>query len=311
MQNRENIMKLYISTSKAVCIILVVIAMAAGNKASAQLLPFGSQYFFNQYLANPAFAGAEEGFTGNAVYRSQFSAPQGSPVTQALTAEYGFGNRVGAGLNIYNDKAGILKRTRAVATYAYHLPLNEEGSKMHFGLSVGITSERLNTEDIVGDMSDPSIARFNNASAKVDGDFGIAYTGNKFNIQAALPNMRQLFKKDETNAVNWTVFYTALSYKFELDENGETSLEPKAAYRGVRGYDNIFDAGANLAVLDEQLYFSAIYHTSKNATFGFGVNVKKYKIAVLANYTTNTASMSNYTNGAFNVGLRVNLGTNN
>jgi hypothetical protein len=61
MQNRENIMKLYISTSKAVCIILVVIAMAAGNKASAQLLPFGSQYFFNQYLANPAFAGAEEG----------------------------------------------------------------------------------------------------------------------------------------------------------------------------------------------------------------------------------------------------------
>jgi hypothetical protein len=155
------------------------------------------------------------------------------------------------------------------------LPLNEEGSKMHFGLSVGITSERLNTEDIVGDMSDPSIARFNNASAKVDGDFGIAYTGNKFNIQAALPNMRQLFKKDETNAVNWTVFYTALSYKFELGRKRRNKSRTKAAYRGVRGYDNIFDAGANLAVLDEQLYFSAIYHTSKKCHFWFRGECKK------------------------------------
>ncbi|OOQ57496.1 hypothetical protein BC343_14430 [Mucilaginibacter pedocola] len=276
-------------------------------QAQAQLVPLASQYYFNRYLGNPAFAGSTEGFKGNLAYRSQFNSVEGSPVTGAFTGEYGFNNRVGIGATVFTDKAGLLRRTRAVATYAYHLPV-AQGETLHFGLSGGISTERLNTSNLQGDMSDPSIARFNNSSASIDGDFGIAYTNSALTIQAMLPNMRQLFKKEITNTVNWAVFYTAISYKLPLGDDGDGTLEPLAALRGVKGGDQIFDIGANLAMLNNNLMLNAMYHTSKNATLGLGVNVASINSAVMVNYTLNTAGMNRFGNSnVFQVGLRVDL----
>jgi len=139
-------------------IFLLLIWLFAGNQqARAQLNPMGTQYYQNQYLGNPAVAGLEAGLNLNLGYREQWSSVPGAPVAQTLTADYGFTEKLGGGLNIYNDKAGLYSRTRLLAGFAYHLPLGEE-SHLSFGLSLGFMSERVSEEQIKGDASDDEIS---------------------------------------------------------------------------------------------------------------------------------------------------------
>lgn len=274
--------------------------------AKAQLNPMGAQYYTNQYLGNPAFAGIEQGLKLNGGLRKLWSNVPGSPLTQTVTADYGF-KKVGLGINALNESAGLQRMTRVVASYAYHLPLNNESSQLHFGISGGVLTQRLESEDIQGNPNDPLIGLYNSRKAYLDGDFGIAFTSNKLNLQAAIPNLKSFFKKDEIKLADVATFYSAASYRIKLEEgiNG-MEIEPKVAYRGVKGFDNIWDAGAQLSLSDQQLLFTGMYHSSKSASFGFGMDFrKKYLISGL--YTTQTSALSGYTNGSFELNLRINF----
>ena len=276
------------------------------QEAIAQLSPMGAMYFQNQYLGNPAMAGSAKGLNLNLGYRQQWSSIPGGPVMQTFTADYEFNAKVGLGLNVYNDQAGLLKRTRTVASYAYHLPLNEDNRKLSFGLSLGFMNERISNEDIHGDPGDLNVSLYNQRETYIDGDFGIAYTSNRLSLQAVVPNMKSYFKRDiTTNPVDRSTFFSAISYKVKLSQADGLGIEPKVAYRGVKGFDNIVDAGANLSYANNQVNFFGMYHSSKSTTFGLGLNY--HSIGFIAIYTNATTSLGSYVNGNFEIGLKLNL----
>lgn len=275
-------------------------------QVKAQLGPLAAQYFQNPYLANPAMAGVNQGLEVSLGYRSQWSKMPGAPEQQALTLAYGK-NRTGWGVNLYLDRTGLQRQLRALASYAYHLPLSTEQA-LHFGLSVGISQQRLSLEDIQGRPDDLSAQRYNDRDAYLDGDFGIAYTYNGFRLEASLPNLDRLLRSNRENGmVDIATFYAAAGYKFGLTTDQNLQLEPKVAYRGVKGFDSVIDAGAAFWFEDGQLMLSGLYHSSKSATFGLGMDLKK-KYRVLATYTTQTSALSNYTNGSFELGLGMKFG---
>jgi len=284
------------------------ITVSSIAESSAQLHPLSGIYYQNQYLGNPAMAGQEEGLNINLGYRQQWSSMPGAPVTQSLTGDYGFSSKVGLGLNLYNDKAGLLSRTRVMGTYAYHLPLDGESRRLSFGLSLGFMNERLAEEDVNGNPNDVSIGRVNDRETFIDGDFGLAYTSNKLTVQGALPNMKNFFKKDDNeNTVDQSTFFTAVSYKlyFPQSLNG-MGIEPKAVYRGVKGYNDILDAGARITFAGEALHLMGMYHSSQSATFGAGVNYKQ-ALSIMGMYTTETSALRGYTSGNFELALKVRL----
>ncbi|TCC92510.1 PorP/SprF family type IX secretion system membrane protein [Pedobacter hiemivivus] len=286
--------------------VLILTFATISSLVKAQLNPLSAQYFTNQYLINPAFAGAGQGLKLNGAYRKLWSNVPGSPLTQNLTADYGF-NKVGLGLAVNNESAGLQRETRIVGSYAYHLPLNDNGHQLHFGVSLGFMSQRLENADIYGNPADPSVGQYNDRKTYLDGDFGVAYTSNKLNVQAAIPNLKRVLKKDDIETADVATFYTAASYQFNLSKGAEgVDLEPKVAYRGVKGFDNIFDAGAQLSIANKQVMLLGMYHSTKNATFGLGMDYKK-RYLVSGTYTTQTSALSNYTNGSFELNLRVNL----
>lgn len=288
---------------KIYLLLLLIIGMMS---AKAQLNPMGAQYYTNQYLANPAFAGAEKGLRLNGGLRKLWSNIPGTPLTQTLTADYGF-NKVGLGINAFNESAGLQRMTRVVASYAYHLPLNNASNQLHFGLSGGFLTQRLETEDIQGNPNDPLIGMYNNRKAYLDGDFGIAFTTNKLNLQASIPNLKSFFKKDVIKLADVATFYSAASYKIKLDGgNNDMEIEPKVAYRGVKGFDNIWDAGAQLSFSNQQLLFTGMYHSSESASFGFGMDFRK-KYLITGLYTTQTSDLSGYSNGSFELNFRINF----
>jgi len=275
-------------------------------RAGAQLGPMSAQYFQNPYLANPAMAGVNQGLEVSLGYRSQWSKIPGAPEQQALTLAYGR-NRTGWGVNLYLDRAGLQRQLRALASYAYHLPISTEQA-LHFGLSVGISQQRLSLEDVQGRPDDLSAQRYNDREAYLDGDFGIAYTYNGFRLEAALPNLDRLLRSNRQNGlVDMATFYAAAGYRFGLTADKNVQMEPKVAYRGVKGFDSVVDAGAAFWFEDGQLMLSGLYHSSKSATFGLGMDLKR-KYRVLGTYTTQTSGLGNYANGSFELGLGIRLG---
>jgi type IX secretion system PorP/SprF family membrane protein len=197
-------------------IFITIALMGFAGKAAAQLNAAGSQYYVNRYIANPAMAGFGEGLRINAGYRTLWNNIPGAPVSQNLTGEYGF-EKVGLGLSLYNERAGLFRQTRAVATYAYHLNLNN-GSRLHFGLSAGVLDQRVNSTDIVGSGGDIVIGEYNDRELYFDGDFGTAYTHGKFNVEAALPNLKRLFRQNTQKVADEATFMPLRVTCFRLAE---------------------------------------------------------------------------------------------
>ena len=286
---------------------LLLSGLVSGT-ASAQLAPLGATYYHNQYLNNPAFAGLEQGLEVNLGYRRQWSTVPGSPKVQVLTGGYAMSPRAGLGLNLYNDQTGLYKRTRVMGSYAYHLPMSSGSDKLSFGVSLGFVDELVDYSLLDGDPDDASVRNFNERQQYLDGDFGFAYTSSGLNVQGSMPNLRNTlgFSDEGREVVNEPRYFLAASYKLPLSEAEGLGLEPKVAFRSVKGFDNIFDLGANFTFAEDRIGLMAMYHTSKSATFGFSAQVSR-TFNLMGFYTSNTAALAGQTNGSFELSLKMNL----
>ena len=286
---------------------LLFIISIAQLKVYAQLNPLAAQYFINPYLANPAMAGIDKGLQINLHYSKQTGDVPGSPVNQSLTLAYGTEGKVGLGLNVTNDKAGLFNNTRIAGTYAYHLPI-AENQQISFGLSLGVMTEKLNEGAIIGDIYDPAIRYFADRELTIDGDFGIAYLRDDLTLQAALPNLRGLLKNNQNfDDADRSRYFASAGYKLRFkDMPAIMFVEPKLAYRGIKGYDGIWDAGLNMALVNNWFNVMSLYHSTKSATFGFGLNYKS-SATISFMYTTETSAQKAFGNNEFEMGLKLSL----
>ena len=272
------------------------------NYAVAQINPMNAQLFQNQYLANPAKAGAETGARLNLGYKNQWSSIPGTPHTSLVSYDART-NKVGLGLTVLNEKAGLLNFTKVMGTYAYHLPLSGTNEFLHMGVSLGFFKGNLSTQDLVGDPNDQQVQNFNSRELVLDGDAGFAYTSERFGVEAVIYNLKSQLKNDLKNTVDNNTSYFAMAYTFPLSD---WKLQSKIAYRGVRNYTDIVDFGVNAQSSDEKIDFNAVYHSNKSISAGVGyVHHKQWQILGL--YTTGATPINAYVNGTFEIGLKVNL----
>lgn len=290
---------------RAFIVTTLLIGMALSS--SAQLSPFQSMYFQNKYIYNPATAGLEKGLNLNVGYRHQWSSFPGAPKTGYLTAEYKPSDKVGLGVNVIDDQAGLLRQTRVMGTYAYHLKLKDESQQLSFGLSLGFDDSRVSYNGINGDISDAELDRFNQLKPYLDADFGMAYTSNNLYIGAALPNMKStFFESDEQRLdADRLLFVSMISYKIPVGDDKAFKLEPLAGYRIVKGHSDLIDAGLNFSMDRYGLFFQSIYHSNKSLALGLGFDQQKYAFNFC--YTIEMGQLRSYTNGAFELGLKLRL----
>jgi len=291
----------FINIYKRLSVITLVFILSMGS-SKAQINPLGAQYFQNRYLANPAMAGYQSGMRLNLGYRDQWGNMPGAPKNISVTSDYG-SEKVGVGLNFYKDEAGLLTRSRIQGTYAYHLPLNDDTKKLHFGISLGLQTERLNNQAIVGSTNDLIAIRFNDQERILDGDFGVAYTTSKLSVEGSVSNLKRQLQVEDQQSADFGTFYTAIGYKIKLTD---WQIEPKAAYRGVRNFQDILDLGAEIRTASDQLGFMGMYHSNKSMSFGLSYQQKKdWQLFLL--YNNPTQALKSYATGTFEAGLQLNL----
>lgn len=289
-------------------IIIIALLLFIVKVGYSQLNPMGSIYYHNQYVANPAMAGMVQGWELNAAFKAQWTVIENGISMQTVSATHGSNNnKVGFGLLLYNDKAGVVQRTSVKATYAYHLPLNKETSFIDFGLSGGIMDENINMSEVIGDLTDVQLGNFNDRKLYLDVDFGLAFRTKGLTIQGTLPNLKRYLGKDVLrNVVDQSLSIASISYKFTPKDGGLNSIEPKLVYRTVENYKDIIDFGTNFVFSDSKFLLSGIYHSTGSITFGAGT-VFKQKFSILAQYTTNTKDLGSYSNGEAEIGLKYNF----
>src|SRR5690349_24198461 len=111
--------------------ITLVLATIAG--AFSQQYPVFTQYYFNELVINPGYAGAHVQYSATAMYRNQWVNFPGAPKTFNFSNHVALmKNKIGVGLMVNHDEIDSYKNDHIYAYYAY---------KIHFGqatLSAGL-----------------------------------------------------------------------------------------------------------------------------------------------------------------------------
>lgn len=265
-------------------IITTILLSAILSPALAQLTPLKSQFFHNPYLANPSMAGIQGKTTLYSNYSNQWSKLEGAPEMFSLSATTPLNDKASLGVNFINDRAGLMLKTQAMASFSYKVPLADEHS-VRFGVSLSWAQDRLDQSlASAGAINDAELARYNDRENYLDGNFGVSYLNHGFEAQFSYLNLNQR-RSSRFSTVDYSTFYSSVAYRFKFNE--AFSVKPLFAYRGVKNFDNQYDIAAEWKA--EDLAFYTMYHSNKSFTGGIGYDYKKQlNISVLYNSEPST-----------------------
>ena len=192
----------------------------------AQQDPQFTQYMFNNFYYNPAFAGTEGVTKFTFVHRAQWLGytasydDGGAPTTQIVSAHTPIA-RIHGGVGGYfvNDKLGPLTNTELQGSYAYYVTMKD--AKLSLGVRAGIISQKVNFDLYRAiDSSDPLLNRKGTESQiRPDVSFGALYRKEKYYIGAGLNHLNQAtfdFGLTQKNQLQKHMYFTA-AYFYDLN----------------------------------------------------------------------------------------------
>ena len=237
--------------------------------ASAQQAATYSQYMFNALAINPAYAGSHEALSVSALGRFQNVGLSGAPNTQTFTAHTPLVNsRVGLGLLVIHDELSVINQTGVHFSYAYRLPLKQEGATLSFGLQGGVSmyNAQYTKLDLYNNGSngtpDPA---FNQDIRDSRPNFGagIYYSNQMTYVGLSVPSMlNNVFDRgtDYTTVYQTVPVILMAGHVFTI--NRLLKFKPNFLFKMTDGQPVELDLNANV-LFDEVLWAGLSYKSSK------------------------------------------------
>jgi len=292
-------------------IIQAVILSCISGAGLAQQVPMYSQYIMNGFLVNPSFAGRDGYTTVNLTVREQWVGMADAPSTYAASFQTRLmknsyiskttkvkkkivkptrGGKVGLGGYVFNDQNGIMRRTGAQGTYAYHIPMGStEGlpNNLSFGLALTAYNYSIDTEGQIYDPDDPFINSYDNSVYIADFNFGTSYSTSKFYVGFAMTNLlRGAWVMGDTSGVKRNElghYFLTGGYRFEL--SSEWTLEPSAFIKSSDLFFNTVQADITARFYYKNDYWAGLsYRTSDAIIFLMGIKYDKFYFAYAYDY---------------------------
>jgi len=206
-------------------IFLLVIFLLQSVLTMAQQVPHYSQFWFNDFVTNPAFAGTKPYYQAKSNNRYQWVGVNDSPKTFILSA---FGPEkkkdMGYGVQLFSDVTGPTSRLGFYGSYAYNLKLKDD-IRLSMGVSLGLLQYKIDGSQItLHDDNDQSLGGEVYAEFVPDADFAVLVYTEKWHVGLVA---KQLFNYslnfDDVNALGVntlkTHFFAHGAYRYDINEN--------------------------------------------------------------------------------------------
>lgn len=296
----------------------------------AQQGPLYSQYMINKFLINPAVAGVNGFTSANMVVRDQFTGFVNSPRTFALTAQTRLlddsyimkklqvkknpkkatrDERVGLGINLFNDRNGIITKTGLELTYAYHINF-DDAYQLSFGIAgSGFQYKIDDSETYVYNPDDPVLSGNRKTFLVPDAAIGSYFTNSSLYAGISMNNLFgssiKLGKSHIKDNFRTARTYSILSgYRYDL--NNDLMIEPSFLLRLARMATE-FDI--NTRVLYRDSYWLGLsYRSDKTMVAMLGLSVDVFYLAYA--YDASFSQVSSYGSGSHELMIGIRFGDN-
>ena len=285
--------------------LLFILLIVGLEYTNAQQLPMYSQFFWNDFVINPAYTGVTNSPRVQLGYRNQWGGFEGAPSTYTLGGHTLLKNKqMGLGGMLFMDDAGgAVAQMGLMLNYNYILKLNDK-SNLSMAIS-GVLNQYSYDGSGIGNIDpDPSLS----GSVKQmspDMSFGILYSLNdKLRLGFGVNQLIQsrLAKLDDLNSLalgeNRLIrhYNFSTSYSFKLSESFD--LDPYFLMRSTFIAPPLLELGAK-STFNDLLFFGLSYRHAESAIAMLGVNFKNTVFAYSYDYSL--TDISAYSNGSHEV----------
>lgn len=163
--------------------LLLLVFFTAGH---AQQYPVFTQYYFNELVINPAYAGSQVQLSATSMYRNQWVNFPGAPKTFNFSAHTALmKNKIGVGMMVNHDEIGSYKNNHVYFQYAYKIHMQD--ATLAMGLQAGMNLVGADFSAL--DLDDPTDASFYNVVNKIKPNFGagLFYAKKNFFLGFSVP----------------------------------------------------------------------------------------------------------------------------
>ncbi|MBX2963561.1 MAG: PorP/SprF family type IX secretion system membrane protein [Cyclobacteriaceae bacterium] len=286
-------------------LLLLLFCVVLTFPALAQSTILYSSYYMNPSLYNPAFTGSSGYSELFLNFRRQWSGYEGAPTTGTLNVHLPLNFKTSLGFNAFQDKAGIIRTTSGMATFAYHVHFGnnvEDENRLSFGLSAGLTNSFLKDPD---NPDDPAVA--NNTTYFLNGQFGLSYQLKNLNIAFGIPGLFNSYVVSDVG-FNTPGFdqlkntISSLSYRFDFSG---LSFQPMVIYR-TSELSNQFEA-LGIFTIKQLVWLGGSYRQDYGAAVLAGLQVvDKFRLGYA--YEFSTDGVAEFNNGTHEIQLALRIG---
>lgn len=286
---------------------LIIVGILAAKFSFAQHYPMFSQYFFNDYVINPAVAGTTEWYDVRSNHRYQWVGLTDAPRTFTLSA-YGPNKKfnMGYGGMIFTDNVGPTRRTGFQFSYSYHLKLSKE-IKLSLGLSAGMLQFMIDGHKII--THDPGDAVISNGlqwAMTFDSQFGFYLYHKKWYVGGTVPQLMRsklyfFSNQFETGSRLWHHYMLTGGYRFDMGDDFQ--IEPSLLVKYVKPIPVQFDFMARL-IYKDQVWLGASYRTMDAVSLMIGYKYKNY-LSIGYSYDITNSNIKNYSTGTHEIMLGI------
>lgn len=290
--------------------------------ALAQTEPQFTQYMFNKYLFNPAYAGSADGIDLSALYRNQYV----GLTTKTISTE-GFNVNMpvaaassGIGITAINDNIGLQRTTYVSLNYDYRK--NFTWGKMGIGIGAGIIQTALNGAELqapegtytggIVNHNDPNLPNTMQNGIAPDLAFGVYFNNNRYFASAAINHIAFSSAKISTPAGSVDLNFArnlSLMGGYDIDIGKKLSFMPSAIVKTDFKQVQV-DVSGTFTIIDNILAGISFRGYNKNAidalSLIFGFRYRGFQLVY--SYDANLSYLTNFNSGSHELSVNYVIG---
>ena len=261
---------------------LILVTIAVNFSLSAQQLSMYSQYYWNDFVINPAFTGIKNTPRVQLGYRNQWIGFKGAPKTYTIGGHTSLKNtNMGIGGMIFSDdQGGAIQQNGVMLNYSYNLKLDKQ-SGISFGIAGILNQYGYNGSDIQNINPDATL-QANVRQLVPDLNFGLVYhLKNKLYIGLASNQLIQsrLKKLNQfSTSENQLIRHYNLSASYISKINSTLKAEPYAMLRTTFIKAPQVELGAKMTYNDF-VFGGLSYRNKESVVLLAGINYKQIMLA--------------------------------